>query len=146
MVYEHHLLSNVSSPSSPSLDTSTPISSITPPSVIQAEQKAMSYETLAKEFYTAGKVELSKSYIARAIEIRKKIKEKWGDKNLMNDNELKMHQLTTMGKDQYEAAVKKYAKVNVEDEEMEMNGKGLKLSEWAFNTGEGIVSFNTVLF
>jgi hypothetical protein len=95
--------------SSPSVDPSPlPKSALTPALALADENRALTFERLARVFFEEGNIEMAKSYALKSIAIRKKIKEKWGDPAKMSPEQLQLHQLAVMGREQYENTLRRF--------------------------------------
>jgi hypothetical protein len=81
---------------------------ITPKSLIADEERALTYERLAKVFFDEKNLDMAKSYALKAIELRRRIKAKWGDPSKMDTDQLLLHQLAVMGQEQYEQTLRRF--------------------------------------
>jgi tetratricopeptide (TPR) repeat protein len=95
---------------------------ITPKSLVADEERALTYERLAKVFYDEKNIAMAKSYALKAIELRRRIRAKWGDSTKMRPDELLLHQLSVMGKEQYEETLRRFQDGGVGGEDGEEKG------------------------
>ena len=88
--------------------TPLPRTPLTPASLLAEEERALTFERLAKVFFDEKNLDMARSYASKAIALRRRIKEKWGDPATMDKDQLLLHQLAVMGQEQYESTLRRF--------------------------------------
>lgn len=88
--------------------TPLPRTALTPASLLAEEERALTFERLAKVFFDEKNLDMARSYATKAIALRRRIKEKWGDPANMDKDQLLLHQLAVMGQEQYESTLRRF--------------------------------------
>jgi len=81
---------------------------LAPASLLADEERALRFERLARVFFDEKNVGMARSYALKAIELRRQIKDKYGDPATLTPAQLQLRQLAVLGQEQYEDTLRRF--------------------------------------